>query len=37
MPASVELALYEHLKRKHGQIEVTVLSDESAQLAVRGE
>jgi hypothetical protein len=37
MPASVELALYEHLKRKHGQIEVAVLSDESAQLAVRGE
>ncbi|MGP0016865.1 hypothetical protein [Pseudomonas sp.] len=37
MPASVELALYEHLKRKHGPIEVTVLSDDSAQLAVRDE
>jgi len=37
IPASVELALYEYLKRKHEPIEVTVLSDESVQLAVRGE
>jgi hypothetical protein len=37
MPASVELALYEYLKRKHDQVEITVLSDECVKLAVRGE
>lgn len=37
MPASVELALYEYLKRKHDQVEITALSDECVQLAVRGE
>jgi hypothetical protein len=37
MPTSVELALYEYLKRKHDQVEITVLSDECVKLAVRGE
>lgn len=37
MPVSVELALYEYLKGKHDQVEITVLSDECVKLAVRGE
>jgi hypothetical protein len=37
MPASVELALHEHLKRKYDQVEITALSDESSQFSVRSE
>ena len=37
MPASVELALYEYLKRKYEPIEVTALSDDSKKFALKSE